>query len=336
MPAASQSLSSNKPHRNQHTKCPLPDPRTHSSSDDNDTSLSSLEQSRDHQSNLSNIPINRHRSQLHLTSLRSYRRNNDIDDVNKDYFSPNQRTSSGVSIDFKKRVHGIYVLPVSPTLSSSSSMTNTDEIIKSGSNTMPNLSRKHLSSLAGIHNGSTHCGIQNDCFTESPKAKDRILRYIQPPSQPPPLPPTIPQVPCNNVEKLIFQYHSTLSDANIDAVALHFKSMDENPKQKKLPPPVPSRSQKPSLLAIDLEELANQSDTLTYRFKEESSPQDDFSEHTWPKPPESMSASGISVHPSIPYDHLLPTIIVHQNSTKNAFHQYRHEKHIMFADSDTK
>jgi len=214
---------------------------------------------------------------------------------------------------FEKKIHDIYVLPVSPTLSSSSSTTNTDEIIKNVSNTMPIRSRRHLSSFTNIHNN----GIKNDSFADSPQPKTRTLprshagalRRIQPPSQPPPLPP--------DYDKSPIQRQISTVDLNPDTITLHL-----NQTKKPLPPPVPCRSQKLSLLPIGFEELTKQSDP---------SPQNDYSEHSWPNPPESMSTSQISGPLSIPYDHLIPIVI----NTTNLFHQYRHNEHSILTESET-
>ncbi|CAF3977201.1 unnamed protein product [Rotaria sp. Silwood2] len=338
MPPKSPCLSTNIPNRIQRQKCQLGNPISQNSSDDNATSLSSIEQSRDDQSNISIIPINRHHSRSYLTSPRRHHTKENISHINNDYFSQNQISSSQVAVDFRKRVHGIYVLPVSPALSSSSSITNTDEIIKNRSKTMPSRSRRHLSSssssttTANIHHDSTYCGIQNDCFTDSPKPKDRTLRYIKPPSQPPPLPPIISQVHFNNNDKSSLKHHSTTSNLNLNSIALHFSIIDENQMKKVSPPPVPYRLRKPSQLPSGLEELTNQT---SFKFIAESSPQGDCSEHTWPKPPEFMSTSEISGPLSISYDPLIPTTDMHQNSTTNIFHQYQHDEDSMLTESET-
>ncbi len=77
----------------------------------------------------------------------------------------------------------------------------------------------------------------------------------------------------------------------------------------------------------------------------EASPQDDYSEHNWPKPPESMTTSEISgppqpLPPSIPYDrlhhdHLMPTVLMRQNSTTNFFQHHRFGEHTMLTESQT-
>ncbi|CAF0814155.1 unnamed protein product [Rotaria sordida] len=334
MPPKSPCLSSNISNRNQRQKCQIVNPISHNSSDDNETSLSSIEQSRDNQSNISIMPINHHHSRSYLTTPRRHRTKKDIDHINNVSFSPTQISSSHVSVDFRKKVHDIYVLPVSPALSSlsSSTTTNTDEIIKIGSKTMPSRFRRHLSSSKNIDHDSTYCGIQNNCFADSPKPKDRILRYIQPPSQPPPLPP----MHFNNNGKLSsLEHHSTITDLNLNSITIHFNTNEENQIKKSSPPPVPYRLRKPSQLPIGLEESKNQSDQTSIQFITELSPQDDCLGHTWPKPPESMSTSEISEPSSISYDHLIPTIIMQQNSTKNIFHRYQHDEHSILTESET-
>ncbi|CAF4798427.1 unnamed protein product [Rotaria sp. Silwood1] len=343
MPPKSPCLTSNIPNRIQHKKCQLVDPIPRNSFDHNETSLSSIEQSRDDHSNISIIPIKRHHSRSYLTSPRRHHAKKDIDHINDDYFSSTKISSSQVAVDFRKRIHDIYVLPVSPALSSSSSTTNTDEIIKIRSKTMPNRIRRHLSSSSSsssssmhIHHDSTYCGIQNNCFTDSPKPKDRTLRYIQPPSQPPPLPPIISQINFNNNnDKSSLEHHSTTTDRKLNSIVLHFNTIDKNQMKKPSPPPVPYRLRKPSQLPIRLEKLINQSDHTNFQFIAESSPQDECSEHAWPKPPESMSTSEISGPSSISYDHLLPTINIDQNSTTNIFHQYPHDEDSMLTESET-
>jgi hypothetical protein len=326
MSPRSPCLSSSVANTIQRQRRQVPDSIPHHLSDDNEISPSSSVQLRDHQ------PIIRQ----HFTSIRHHRTEIDTDDVHNQYFSATQIASSRVPIDFRKKFHDVYILPVSPALSSSSSTTNTDEGTKTSSNTMPVRSRRHLSSSANIHNDSTHRGIKNACFTDSPQPKDRTLRRIQPPSQPPPLPPEISQLQFNNNEKSLFQQQSTTVDLDSDTIALRFSTTDEIQVNKTPPPRVPSRSHKPSVLPIGFEELTKQPDKMIdFRLMIESSPQDDYSEHTWPNPPESMSTSEISGRSAIPYDHLIPTVIMCQNSTTNFFHQYRHNEHSMLTESET-
>ena len=270
-------------------------PISHHSSDDNETLSTSPGQSRDFHSSRSIVPIIRHRSEI------------ESDESANHYFSPTQIVSSRPSVEFRKKMHDIYILPVSPALSSSSSTTNTEGIIKTGSNTMPNRSRRYVSSNRGI---------KNDCFTDSPQPKDRTLprlhtgqlRYFQPPIEPPPLPPTIAQIHFNQKDKS--------SVVNPDAITLRINTIDES-KMKKTsqPPPVPCRSQKPLVLSIGSEGLTKQSS------------QND-SGHPWPNPPESISTS-------IPYDHLIPTVIMRHNTTTNFPHQYRHNEDSMLTESET-
>ncbi len=332
MPPKSPCLSPNVNTRRQR-----PRPILHHLSDDNETSSSSPEQSRDQRSNISIIPINRQYSRPHLTPTRRHHIKNDTNEMTNHYFSPSEITSSRAPTDFRKKIHDIYVLPVSPALSSSSSTTtNTDESIKPASNTMPIRSRRHLSSSTNIHHDSTYHGIKNDCFADSPQPKNRTLprshvgtsRHIQPPSQPPPLPPTISQIHYNPSS---FQHQLSTADLDPDTITLCLNQM-----KKTLPPPVPCRSQKPSALPIGFEEIIKHSDKIGFRFMtEESSPQNDYSEHTWPNPPESLSTSQISGPLSIPYDHLIPTVIMHQNDPINFLHQYRHNEHSMLTESET-
>jgi len=298
MPPTSPCLSSSVVNTNQRQKSK---PMRHYLSNDNETSSSSPEQLRDHRSNISII------SRHHQTKF---------DTAHHHYFSPSELRTP---VSFRKKIHDIYVLPVSPDLSSSSSTTNTDEIIRTNSNTMPIQSRRD------IHNNSTFHGIKNDCFTESPQSKNRTLprlhagtlRRVPPPSQPPPLPPIISPF---HEDKSSFQHQ-------VSAV-----NLEENQMKKPHPPPVPYRSQKPSRLPISFEELTKQSD---FRFQIESSPQNDYAEHAWPNPPESMSTSQLSGPLSIPYDHLVPNIVMHQNNTTTFFHQYRPNEHSMLTESDT-
>jgi hypothetical protein len=287
-------------------------PSSHYSSDDNETSTSSLEQSRDHRSKISIVSINRQHSRLyrHHTEIES-------EDLNDHYFSPTQIANSRTSGDYRRKVHDVYVLPVSPTLSSSSSTTNTDERIKAGSNTMPIRSGRYLSSLANSHDDFTNRGIRNNCFAESPQPKHRTLprshagtlQHIQPPLQPPPLPPTIAQIHFNNNDTSSFQHQSTVVDS--DAITLRFNTIDKNQmKNAPQPPPVPCRSQKPS-------------------------PRDDYPEHAWPKPSGSMPTLEINELSSIPYDHLIPSVTMRQNSTTNFSRQYRHIEPSMLTESET-
>jgi len=334
MPPKSPCLSSNVADTIQRQRHQILNRIPHHSSNDNETlSSSSPEQSRNQ-----HIPIVRQYSRSHFIPTRQHHTKIDTDDINNHHF-----TSSRTPIDFQKKIHDIYVLPVSPALSSSSSTTNTDEIIKTSSNTMPIRSRRHLSSSANIHHDSTYRGIKNDCFADSPQPKTRTLprsyvstlRRVQPPSQPPPSPPTISQLDVNDHNKSSFQHRLSTEDLNPNKTAFRFNTIEENQVKKTLPPPVPCRAQKPSVLPIGFEEIIKQSDKIGFRLMTESSPQNDYSEHAWPNPPDSMSTSQISGPLSIPYDHLMPTVIMHQNSTTNFFPQYRHNEHSMLTESET-
>lgn len=344
-------------------------------SNDNEKSSSFPEESKDHHSNISIVPIIRQHSRPHFTPThtltRQHRTDVDTDDIDNHHhhhFRSSQTSRCRAPVDFRKKVHGIYVLPVSPALSSSSSTTNTDETtIKNASNTMPIRSIRHLSSSINIHNDSTCRGIKNDSFSDSPQPKDRTLprshagtlRRVQPPSQPPPLPPT--QFHFNDVrssinsnnEKSTFQHQCATLDLDPDTIALRFSSqkiygaMEENQMKKAPPPPVPCRSQKPMVLPIGFEGLTTttQPDVLGFRVMIESSSPDEYSEHTWPKPPESMTTSEISgppqpLPPSIPYDrlhhdHLIPTVLMRQNSTTNFFQHHRFGEHTILTESET-
>ncbi|CAF4910811.1 unnamed protein product [Rotaria sp. Silwood1] len=348
----------------------LPVNISHHISDDNEKSSSFSDETKDHHSNLSIIPIVRQHSRPHFISTQNHHPNIDTKDIDKHNFSSIQSSQSRIPIDIRKKIHGIYVLPVSPTLSSSSSTTNTDEIIKHGSNTIPIRSLRHISSSINVHNDSICRGIKNNSFADSPQPKDRTLprshastlRRIQPPSQPPPLPPTISQFHFNNVrssidvnnDKSLVQHQSATLDLdhnNIVALRYHsqkiYGKFEENHLKKPSPPPVPCRSQKPTMLPIGFENLTSaQPDPIGFRVAIESSPQDDYSEHTWPKPPESMTTSEIGVPPpqvlplSIPYDrlhhdHLIPTVLMRHNSTNNFFQHHRFGEHTMLTESET-
>lgn len=277
-------------------KVPLDDRIQHNISIENDTTLSSLELSHDQQQSiLSTIPINRHHSQSFVTSLQLHHDEDSNDHINNEYFLPTQLSLSQISVDLRKKVKGIYVLPVSPALSSSSSIRNMDDIKNYDLKTMSHKSRICF-------------GIENKCFTDSPKSKDRELRFIQPPAQPPPLPPMVSQINLSNKDQSSLQQHSTLSRMNA--------------------PPVAFRTRKPLPTSIGLEALTNLLN------EKEPSPQDDSSERTWPKPPDSVRTSVISRPSSISYDHLMPTVVMHQNSTMNVLHQYQHDEDSILTESD--
>jgi hypothetical protein len=338
------------------------------------SSSSFPEETKDHRPNVSIVPIIRQHSRPHFTPThtltRPHRTDVDTDDIDNHHFRSTQSSRSRAPVDFRKKVHGIYVLPVSPALSSSSSTTNTDEIIKNSSNTMPIRSLRQISSSINVHNDSTCRGIKNDSFADSPQPKDRTLprshagtlRRIQPPSQPPPLPPTITQlhfndvrssINSNNHEKLSFHHQCPTLDLDPDTIALRFNSqkiygaIENNQLKKAPPPPVPCRSQKPTVLPIGFEGLTTttQPDAIGFRVMIDPSPQEDYSEHTWPKPPESMTTSEISgppqtLPPSIPYDrlhhdHLMPTVLMRHNSTNNFFQHHRFGEHTMLTESET-
>lgn len=293
----------------------------------------------------------------------------DINDIDKHNFASIQSSRSRATGDFRKKVHGIYVLPVSPTLSSSSSTTNTDEIIKSGSTTMPIRSLRHISSSVNVHNDSICRGIKNNSFADSPQPKDRTLprshgstlRRVQPPSQPPPLPPAISQLHFNDVrssmefnhEKSTFQHQSATLNLDHETIALRFNTqkiygqMEENHLKKAPPPPVPCRSQKPTIIPIGFEGLTTTThpDVIGFRVSVDSSPQEDYSEHQWPKPPESMTTSEISgplhtLPASIPYDrlhhdHLTSSVLKVRDNTTNFFQNHRFGEHTMLTESET-
>ncbi|CAF1269454.1 unnamed protein product [Rotaria magnacalcarata] len=345
----------------------------HPSVVDHEKSFTFSEESKDHRSNISIIPVVRQHSRPRFTPSHKLTQHHhtDIDtkDIDKHNFSSIQQSHSRGSIDFRKKVHGIYILPVSPTLSSSSSTTNTDEMIKNGSSTMPIRSLRHISSTVNVHDDLTCRGIKNISFADSPQPKDRTLprshgstlRRVQPPSQPPPLPPAVSKlhfndicssINFNNNEKSSFQHQSATIDLDHDAIALRFSSqkiygrLEENPLKKSAPPPVPCRTQKPTVLPIGFEGLTKaQPDPIGFRIAIESSPQDDYSEHTWPKPPDSMTTSEISgppqpILPSIPYDrlhhdHLIPTVLMRQNSTNHFFHHHKFGENSMLTESET-
>ncbi|CAF2025630.1 unnamed protein product [Rotaria magnacalcarata] len=337
MPAKSPCSSSNVPIKIQRQTSKLPDRILYNLSDENDTSLSSIEQSQDQQSAITIIPINRHHSRRHLTSPRRHHKTDDVDHTKNDYFSPTQISTSQISIDFRKRINGIYVLPVSPTLSSSSSTINPDETKKFGSKTMPSRSGKIDSSSANIHHDFEFSGIQNNSFTDSPKSNDRILRFIEPPTQPPPLPPIISQTNLchNNKSSSSSKQHSAAVDLKLNINTLPLNTFEENKMKKTSAPPVACRTRKPLQLSIGLDELTNQSNENNFRLTLEPSPQDDCSERTWPQPPESLTTSIISRPSSISYDHLIPTIIMHQNSTTNRFHRHQHDADMILTESET-
>ncbi len=351
----------------------LPGTLSRHPSDDHEKSSSFFEESKDHRSNTSVVPIVRQHTRPHFTPTHTltqqHRPDAYVDDVDHHNFPSTRTTRSRASMEFRKKVNGIYILPVSPALSSSSSTTNTDEIIKNSSNTMPIRSLRHISSSINVHNDSMGRGIKNDCFADSPQPKDRTLprshagtlRRVQPPSQPPPLPPTIPHLHFNDVrssndsynDKSFFQHQSATIDLDPDTIALRFSSQkiygttEENQLKKAPPPPVPCRSQKPTVLPIGFEGLTTitQPDVIGFRGLIESSPQDEYSEHSWPKPPESMTTSDISgppqpLPPSIPYDrlhhdHLIPTVLMRHNSTTNFFQHHRFGEHTMLTESET-
>lgn len=332
-------------------------------SDEHEKSATFSEELKDHRSNVS---IVRQQSRPHFTPTHTLTRQHHTDQIDHQHLPS---THSHPPQDFRRKVHGIYILPVSPALSSSSSTTNTDEMIKNGANTMPIRSHRHLSSSINVHHDSVCRGFKNDSFADSPQPKDRTLprshggtlRRVQPPAQPPPLPPTIAQLHFNdarssmnsNHEKLSFQHQSATLDLDPDTIALRFQSqkiygtMEENSMKKVPPPPVPCRSQKPMVLPIGFESLTptRHPDPIGFRMTSESSPQEDYSEHAWPKPPESMTTSEISgppqpLPPSIPYDrlqhdHLIPTILMRQNSTTSFFQHHRFGEHTMLTESET-
>jgi hypothetical protein len=371
VPPRSPCLTTSAANTIQRQRRPLPGTLPRHSSDDNEKSIStSPEELKVHRSNMSVVPIVRQHSRPHMTPAHTLTRRHhtdvDMDDIDNHHFPPTQTPRSRASVDFRKKVHGIYVLPVSPALSSSSSTTNTDEMIKNASNTMPIRSLRHVSSPVHVHNDSTCRGIKNDSFADSPQPKDRTLprsnggtlRRVQPPSQPPPLPPMIPHLHFNDIQsssmdsnndRSSFHHQSRTVDLDPNAIALRFNcqkiygTIEEN--QIKKAPPVPCRAQKPTVLPIGFEGLTPQVDPIGFRVMVESFPQEDYNEHTWPKPPESMTTSDISgppqpLPPSIPYDrlhhdHLMPNVLMRHNSTNNFFHQHRFGEHTMLTESET-
>lgn len=341
----SPGLSSKTTHPLSRHRQPLPDAITQHSTDDTEISSSSPEQARPHPTPISIIPIGRHSSRSRIDSRRGHHPTMiNPTDSDHHYFSPTQLTQSRTPLNFRKKVHGIYVLPVSPTLSSSSSsMTTADEKQNHGSNTMPIRSRRSI-------NVSRSQGIKNQSFDESPQPKGRTLPRLHgqtlktlPPSQPPPDPPFKPSI-------------------NLDPSRLELRFCKENIYgttddclvNKSTAPPVPCRAQKPTLLPIGFQEFTSRNEKIGFRSMVESSPNDDSSEHTWPKPPESMTTSQISGHvpaamppmplsPSIPYDrlhhdHLIPTVILRQHTMTNFIQFPLHTadgEHSMLTESDS-
>lgn len=336
-------------------------------SDDNEKVSSSpptfRDEFKDPRAEISILPVVRQHARPPFTPTHTLTRAHhsviDADSVERHQFSSHHTPRSRAPVDFRKKVHGIYVLPVSPALSSSSSTTNSDEMIKNSSSTMPIRSLRHISSTMNVDNDSFCRGIKNDCFADSPQPKDRTLprshagtlRRVQPPTEPPPLPPSIDSLPFNELRSCA-QQPSNSMDLDADAIMLRLQSQkmyamnEAHPLKKTPPPPVPCRSQKPSMLPIGFEGLSTRpNDVIGFRITMEPSPQDDCSEHMWPKPPESMTTSEISgppqpLPPSIPYDrlhhdHLLPTVLMRQNSATNFFQHHRFGEHTMLTESET-
>ena len=301
----------------------LPDAITQHSTDDTEISSSSPEPSRTHIAPISIRPVGRDSTRTQMVERT---------DPDNHYFSPHQMTPR----EFRRKVHGIYVLPVSPTLSSSSSsLSHADEKHHHSSRTMPNRSFASR-------------GVKNQSFDESPRPKGRTLPRSPhnglksiPPSQPPPDPP------------LFVAQQRKASTIDLDASALEFRFCRENIygtaedclMKKSSAPPVPCRTQKPTVLPIGFEELKMHRENIAWRSTIESSPNDDSSEHVWPKPPESMTTSqisGILPSPSIPYDrlhhdHLIPTVLLRQQMMTNCVQLPRHgpNEHSMFTESDS-
>ena len=329
---------------------------------------SSQEESHDQRSHTSIVPIIRQHTRPSCTSTQTLPRRhvNEID-TEDSYFPPMQIPRIQNSNDFRKKIHGIYVLPVSPALSSSSSTTtNTDEMTKANtSNTMPIRSLRHISSSIQMQKESNPSrGIKNDSFADSPQTKDRTLprsqagtlRRVQPPAQPPPLPPPMANIHLNQIQSFLnhhddqtrFSPQSTSIELDPHAIALRLSSQKIY-GTKAPPPPVPCRSQKPMMIPIGFEGLTPShpppSDLIGFRAMMESSLQEDCVDHSWPKPPESMTTSEISgpppvLPPSIPYDrlhhdHLIPTVLMRQSHTSSFFQQHRFDEHQMFNESET-
>lgn len=271
------------------------------STDDTDISVSSPEQKRNINGQISIIPLGRE-------SSRSNR--SDLDDENH-YFTATQIIRSRAPIDFRKKVHGIYVLPVSPSLSSSSSSTttNTDDHVRTGSSTMPIRSRRQLTSSLKRQ----QYGIKNQCFTDSPRTLNRTLprshgntlRRTPAPSQPPPLPPIENQ--SNDIQQ--FSMDNKKVELRICNENIYGMTDNQSTTKKSAPPPVPSRTQKPLVLSIGFEDLRQANEQIGFRSMIDSTTHDDALDHSWPKPPESLTTSQISNCPqmlptSISYDRL--------------------------------
>lgn len=343
---------------------------------------SSNDESRDEHCRTSIVPIHRQQSRPPCTSTHTLPRRHHPNEIDTEdsYFPPMQTPPRRQnSNDFRKKIHGIYVLPVSPALSSSSSSTttNTDEMNKaSNSNTMPIRSLRHISSSIQMQKDTNSPrGIKNDCFADSPQTKDRTLprshggtlRRVQPPAQPPPLPPPMAQFHMNHQQAFLshhddqttFSHQSTRIDLDPDVIALRLSSQKIY-GTKAPPPPVPCRTQKPTLMPIGFESFNTSSqsgaapppplpppplDMIGFQSLIESSMQDDFVDHSWPKPPESMTTSEIGgpppvLPPSIPYDrlnhdHLIPTVLMRQNQTNTFFQHHRFDGPNLFSESET-
>ncbi|CAF1202015.1 unnamed protein product, partial [Adineta ricciae] len=160
----------------------ISDAISHHLSDETEVSSCSPARSRDHCSDISIMPIIRHRTEF------------EIDNEKRHQFPSKYIDASRTHRDYRKKIHDIYVLPVSPSLSSSSSTAHTDDTIRNGSNTMPIRFQRHS---PRNQSDSPYCGVKNVGFADSPQLKTRTLprshhgtlHQISAPSQPPPLPP---------------------------------------------------------------------------------------------------------------------------------------------------
>lgn len=191
--------------------------------------------------NISNIPIIRPQLRPNFNATHTLPRHQKLDMEFEDSYFPSMETArTHISHEFRKKIQGVYVLPVSPALSSSSSTTNTDDMIKSGCSTMPIRSMRHISSSNNVQKDSSSNGVKNDCFTDSPLPKDRTLprshantlRRVQAPAQPPPLPPVPSQMHSNTFRsfvepksnQMLFERRSTNVDVDPSEITLTFNN----------------------------------------------------------------------------------------------------------------
>ncbi|CAF0777402.1 unnamed protein product [Didymodactylos carnosus] len=265
----------------------------------------------------------------HIDSLPSHLISNDIRLPDSDRHV-RSLSRSRAPYDLRKKINGVYVLPVSPALSSASSSSGKTADSKLSSNETP-IRPLRNADISTVDDGE-RMAFNNKGYGDSPQPKDRTLNRSQlrvttpnttlrrtnnglppPPSQPPPSPPIHFSNNIRRSDDMLNKCATMGLDTNNFNMRFcqqsNYGTIRENSNNKH-PPPVPSRSQKP-MNAIGFEGIVmRQSDdyeaAIGFR-RELIDQQENYLEHRypdqlpatsshWPVPPETNHDMSIIRH----------------------------------------